>query len=481
MLRQLQRNLYTKCQYSGAERLIVGVSGGPDSFALLYLLNGLKLDIVAAHVNHQLRHEADEEEEGVRSVAQALKIPFVSQRVDVLSYAKENNLSLEEAARNVRYRFLFEQAREFKAGAVVVAHTADDQVETFFLHLIRGCGLSGLTGMSWVALPNAWSKDISLIRPMLSFWRSEILEFVREKGLQPYLDSSNLDDRFLRNWVRLRLIPLLEKANPGIRKRIWQTCEVLQGEEVLLGEMESMAVEKAILRRDAGFVEFSRHKILTLPLGLQRRVIRRAWKMVNTTSEELTFEHIDRILDTIAKNDKGVLPLVSNWRWVCEYDKAYLVDGDERLPSGEHFEFKGAERIDLRIAGITDLGGKWHIQADLIEERDKVKEDVIKSSSPNEAWLDVDRSGMNLFVRKWKVGDRFAPLHLDGHREKLSDIFINRKIPRRLRNDFPLICNQDEIIWIPGYTISHSVRVTPKTQRLLHLTIYDDQRESEKE
>lgn len=481
MLRQLQKNLYTKCQYSDAERLIVGVSGGPDSLALLYLLNGLNLDIVAAHVNHQLRHEADEEEEGVRRVAQTLKVPFVSQRVDVLSYAKENNLSLEEAARNVRYRYLFEQAQECKAGAVVVAHTADDQVETFFLHLIRGCGLSGLTGMSWVALPNAWSKEIPLIRPMLSFWRSEILDLLQEKGIQPYFDSSNLDDRFLRNWVRLRLIPLLEKVNPGIRKRIWQTCEVLQGEEALLSEMENMAIEKAILRKDVGYVEFSKQNIRTLPLGLQRRVIRSAWKMVNTTTEELTFEHVERILDTIAKNDTGVIPLVSNWKWVCEYDKTYLVDGDERLSSGEYIEFKGAERIDLRIPGITELGGRWFIRADLIEERDEVKEDIIKASSPKEAWLDVEQCGMNLFVRKWKAGDRFAPLHLDGHREKLSDVFINRKIPRRFRNDFPLICNQDEIIWIPGYTISHSARVTPKTRRWLHLNIYDDQRGSEKE
>ncbi len=173
-------NIIQECQLHTENCLVVGVSGGPDSLCLLHSLHHLGHQVIAVHVNHGLRPEADKEEQQVKQFADHFGIEFICSHVEVMKFAVHASLSIEEAARNLRYTSLFEQARRSGAHAVVVGHNADDQVETILLHLLRGSGMVGLRGMDYRTLPNQWSQEIPLLRPLLSTWRSEVQDYIAD-------------------------------------------------------------------------------------------------------------------------------------------------------------------------------------------------------------------------------------------------------------------------------------------------------------
>ena len=209
MLEVVRSVLQNRCGLTPLSRLLVAVSAGPDSLCLLHVLWQLGYSVVVAHLDHGLRVESAAEAAMVQHFAEDLGVQWVCKRQDVQGYATQNGLSIEEAARNLRYRYLFEQAERLEAQAVAVGHNADDQVETVLMHLLRGAGLSGLRGMGHYSLPNPWSQRIPLVRPLLGIWRGEIQAYLDRSGLKPSLDSSNLELRYYRNRLRHELIPHL--------------------------------------------------------------------------------------------------------------------------------------------------------------------------------------------------------------------------------------------------------------------------------
>ena len=246
VLEQFVSVLEEKCLLDPGLPVLAGVSGGPDSLCMLDVLRQLGYRLIVAHLDHSLRPDAAQEAEHLRQLVEGYGLPFVLERGDVQAYAASHRLSIEEAAREVRYRFLFEQAARHQAQAVAVGHTANDQVETVLMHLLRGSGLTGLRGMSYRSLPNPWSQTIPLVRPLLGAWREQILSHLEQNGLQPSLDASNLDTRFYRNRLRHELIPQLENLNPGVRQRLWQMADVLAEDEAVLEMMEQTAWESCI-------------------------------------------------------------------------------------------------------------------------------------------------------------------------------------------------------------------------------------------
>lgn len=221
---------------------VIGVSGGPDSLCLLDLARQIStLDIIVAHFNHKLRPEADREAEIVRQVAEQIGLPFVTDSADVQVYASENRLSLEEAARLLRYRFLFAQARIQHAGLVAVGHTADDQVETILMHFLRGAGLAGLKGMAGRACPNEFDREIPLVRPILHLWRRETESYCHEHNLHPINDPSNTDETYFRNRLRHNLIPELENYNPRFKNVLLRTAEALAGDYEVVADSIDLA------------------------------------------------------------------------------------------------------------------------------------------------------------------------------------------------------------------------------------------------
>ncbi|MFH2040471.1 MAG: tRNA lysidine(34) synthetase TilS, partial [Chloroflexota bacterium] len=212
---RLEFFLEHECKGLNLDPILVGVSGGPDSLCLLDVLVKAKRPVIVAHFNHLLRPESDQEAEHVKHMAQHYGLPFVTGSQDVKAFASKNGFSLEEAARKLRYRFLFAQAHKLGAMVIAVAHQADDQVETVLMHFLRGAGLNGLKGMIPVTLLPEFDPEIRLIRPLLRTWRKDIEAYCETHKLDTVEDLTNLDQTYFRNRLRHSLIPTMETYNPG--------------------------------------------------------------------------------------------------------------------------------------------------------------------------------------------------------------------------------------------------------------------------
>ena len=228
MFETISQVLRDRCELDITRPVLLGISGGPDSLSMLHLFWRLGWKPIVAHLDHRLRPEFGLEADSVARVANDLGVPFILGREDVQKASEQQAFSIEEAARWVRYRFLFAEAERLQAQAVAVAHTADDQVETVMMHLLRGSGMAGLSGMAYRTSPSAWSSHLPLIRPLLGTWRVEIDEYLQDNHLTPVLDPSNSDVRFYRNYLRHEVLPFLEGRHPHLRQRIWNMSDILK-------------------------------------------------------------------------------------------------------------------------------------------------------------------------------------------------------------------------------------------------------------
>ena len=293
----LQQKFFKKligpCQITEGSRLVVAVSGGPDSMALLHLLAAareqLGLDLVVVWVDHGLRpRETPREEELVSGAAQRLDLPFIARRIDAAGHAAEKHRSLEHAARDLRYRVLREECRACSGDCIALAHTADDQAEEILLRMLRGSGRKGVAGM------RMRSRD--LIRPLLTIDKAELLEWLEEQEIPYALDSSNTDLKFLRNRVRHQLLPFLEQHfDAGIRKALRKTADSLAADEELLEELtEKARAEVVCPGEEEGTLRIMRQPFIALPEALQRRVVEQVlWRL----SSRATHDHILLILE----------------------------------------------------------------------------------------------------------------------------------------------------------------------------------------
>mgnify|MGYP001155039205 CR=1 FL=1 len=293
-LAHIRSILHEECQLSPRLPILVGVSGGPDSLCLLDLLHILGYPVVAAHVDHSLRPSSAQDAAFVKDLAAQRQMLFTSARLDIGAYAREAHLSIEEAARKARYGFLFEQAGLYQAQAVAVAHTADDQVETVLMHLLRGAGLGGLKGMLYRAPGSEWGSDLLLVRPMLSTWRTEVLDYCEERGLHPRMDESNLDTTYFRNRLRLELLPTLESYNPRIKQVLWRTAQSLAGDHGVVEEALSQAKKTCHQQNRANYVSFQVEEFPLLPVGQQRSLLRGAIAHLLPDLRDIDFNAIER-------------------------------------------------------------------------------------------------------------------------------------------------------------------------------------------
>ncbi|GAB4470783.1 MAG: tRNA lysidine(34) synthetase TilS [Anaerolineales bacterium] len=468
MLAVVRKVLQDLCQFEPQDELLVGVSGGPDSLALMMLLHELRWKLVIAHLNHQLRPSASEEEEGVRQWAEQIGAGYVSQSVDVAAYAQKYGLSIEQAARHCRYQFLFEQAKQRQVKAVLVAHTADDQVETFLMRLLRGAGSTGLRGMKVISLPNQWSDTIPLVRPLLSIWRSQIMRYLSRKGLTPFMDESNRDNIYTRNSIRNNLIPYLELYNRSARKLIWQTAQLLAAEEEVIQEQEELAWQKVVTFLDEEMVGVDLEKFRQLPQGIRRRIVRRAYRYLYPGIDELEFAQVENVVNTLLAPQvcrRRINKLLSCLR---DYEQGYILQRFVLPSDREYPQLRTREALSLLLSGALRVNENWVLQVERVSEP-PIQEIQAGGIGHFEAWLDFEVCKNGLLVRSPQPGDRFAPLSMGGRTKKLSDIFIDRKVPIWVRKAYPLICNEDEILWVPGYTISHVARLTPACQQAIHL------------
>jgi len=447
---------------SSQQKLLVAVSGGPDSVCLIYILAKLQeeLDIRlhVAHLNHQLRGaESEADARYVSDLAHRLGIPATVDQRDVKVYQAQQHLSLEEAAREVRYAFLAQVARFIGANQVAVGHTIDDHIETILMHLIRGTGTTGLRGLQPGSLWQSLGDSLTVVRPLLTVSRQETASYCRDHQLMPRLDASNLSLSPLRNRIRHQLLPLLQSYNPRVADALLRTARIA-GDDLAFIDKEIASLWGEIVREQEKAIILDKESFLELPSTLQRYLLRAIIEKVLGNLKDIEVRHIEEIMGVLTKPAGKRISLPEGLIFSIEYDK-YLISPDPAAVSP--FPALSGE-FRLKIPGATLLPG-WRVEASIIkrEQMSGTDEDFV-------AYFDFDKAGDKLTVRSRQSGDRFQPLGLS-QPKKLGEFMIDAKIPQAWRQRVPIVCSPEHILWVVGWRIGERVKVTEETNQILCL------------
>ncbi len=464
--------LQERCQINPDDRVAVGVSGGVDSVALLHILKSLGYPVVALHFNHQIRPDADRDADFVRALADKWGIQCEIHSRNVPEFAESKHLSLEEAGRILRYRFLFSTARRLDVDALATAHHANDQAETVMMHFIRGSGLDGLKGMLAKTLLSEFDESIPLVRPLLYTWKQDLLEYCRVNQLEYVEDSTNYDPSYFRNELRLHLLPQIEKLNPRFQQVLVRSTESLQADLVVLDHLVETAWDELQIREGNGFLFVDVKAMQKLDLGIRFRVIRKAIQRLKKDLRDIDFAFVKRFSDFIdLPSQTNRLDIGSGLRLRIENGLLYLLKEGANIPVVDHPQLEA--RMELAIPWQVRLQYGWVCSAEEVKI-DQVSFDTIRSAGRWDAWLDLDQVNQLVELSTRVMGERFSPLGGEGHSIKISDLFINHKIPTSAREKYPLIKDADGIIWVPGIQIADRFRVTEQTKRLLRIHMSND-------
>jgi tRNA(Ile)-lysidine synthase len=472
MLNNIEFVFREHCQLTRDRPVLVGVSGGPDSLCLMEALRQAGYPVIVAHFNHQLRPDSDTEANTLEKTTSRKNIPSIFESGDVRGFASSQGLSIEEAARTMRYRFLFAQARACNAQALAVGHTADDQVETVVMHFLRGAGLTGLKGMTYRSLLTAFDEGMPLVRPLLDIWREETVVYCAANGLRPYYDPSNDSLNFLRNRIRHLLIPQLETYNPRFREAVWRTARSLANDYAALVEVIDATWSECVKAERPGLFIFDADMLCTYAPGLQRNLIRRALEQVEPGMTDLRFSMLDSAAGFLSTKRYGRLDLTAGVRLLLEGDLVYVAGKAVQLPFERWPQMPhGVDSLSLPIPGQLNLSGGWTFSCEQWRIPALALEQALNNENPFQVWLDASRLPKKLEVRARRPGDRFEPFGMDGHTMKLSDFFINEKLPQRARTAWPLLSSGDMVIWVPGYRPAHPFRLSDKTRQVIYFTL----------
>ncbi|UCH51429.1 MAG: tRNA lysidine(34) synthetase TilS [Chloroflexota bacterium] len=448
--------------FLAGDKLVVAVSGGADSVCLLHILMQrrveLAIELHVAHLNHQLRGaESDSDAKYVSDFANKLDIPATIERLNVTAYHDQKGGSLEEAAREVRYSFLAEVAKKVGATKVVTGHTRDDHIETILMHLLRGAGTAGLCGLqSHSILPcGEQSGQLELVRPLLDIARQETSEYCQRYNLAPRSDSSNASLSFMRNRVRLELLPVLRNYNPSIDDALLRMADIARDDISFIQEQASL-LWKELARKDDEAIYLDMNKTVALPRALQRQIFRRAVKQLRGSLKDIEADHIESMMDFLSKPAGKKLCLPDGLTLSTEYGRLILASA--QAPICPLPPLKGVSNIN--IPGKTELPG-WRIKADIIQE-------MVGEDNGLAASFDANKVGRQLIVRQRRPGDRFQPLGMS-QTKKLQDFMVDSKIPGSWRDRVPLICSPTQILWLVGWRIDDRVKVTENTKEILHI------------
>lgn len=473
MLENIETILQEQCGLNKEQPIIAGVSGGPDSLCLLGVLRAEGYRVVVAHFNHKLRPDSDADANVVEQTSGRLNLASVVESGDVRAFAETRKLSIEDAARILRYRFLMDQAHRFNAQAIAVGHTADDQVETVLMHFIRGAGLDGLKGMGYRTIINMFDPEIPIVRPLLNTWREETVVYCAVNGFRPRYDPSNASIDFLRNRLRHLLIPMLETYNPRFREAVWRTSVSLAGDyEVLVSTLDE-AWASCVSQETVDYIAFESTKLTQRPVGLQRNLIRRAMERLHPEDMEINFTTLERVTRFInTSSHRARMDLAGGIHLLREGQLIYVIAGDATLPIERWPQMPDESRtITLNIPGSVSLSGGWKLNCERWDRASLALDQAISNDDPYQVWLDANGIADSLELRVRQDGDRFEPLGMDGHEMKISDFFINAKLPQRARDRWPLLCMGEKVIWVPGYRPAHPCRITEATRQALYFSM----------
>lgn len=458
-----------RCEAAGSARLLVALSGGTDSTSLLLGLHEVFAECVAgpgtgpvpvraarleaAHFNHTLRgRESDADERFCSELCKRLSIPLHVGRGDVRAHASQNGISVEAAARDLRYRYVHRTVNSQNLDAVVTAHTMDDQAETVLLAMTRGAGLRGVSGMANVteradlpAYPG--SRPLKVLRPMLLHNRSHTAAYCASKGVAPREDQSNRDVAFARNRIRHNVLPELERINPGVVEALARLASTAGADVELIDALATRALEDATLDEHGAL---SRETLSALPPALLAHVLREAYGRATGTTVDLDMRSLEAAAGAVLKLPTGGIDLPNGARLVVDHDSVMFVGeegehgcpypesvGESRLASPGSVAFRGGGSLNARrVSPAPDLGSltRW------------------------QAAVDPAAVGETLLVRRRADGDRFQPLGMQTGM-KLQDFLVNRHLPARWRDRVPLVVSERGICWVAGERVAEWAKV----------------------
>jgi len=426
------------------DKVLVAVSGGQDSVLLFNFFIRLKdifnLNLHIFHLNHMLRKDDSRKDAVfVRELADKENLPSTVLSYDVPAYIAEKNLSTEEGAREVRYMLLKKVAKDIDADKVALGHTADDQVETFLMRLLRGSGFKGLS-----AIPPV--RDM-FIRPLIEVSRKEIEEHCKAHEIKYRVDTSNFDRAYLRNKIRHDLIPYLENYNPNFKETILQTVEIVSDNERYLEKVAEKEFKRISIIED-GLIKFPLEDLKALSLAVRRRILRTGVEVLKGDIKGVEFKHLKDLLLDVERMPKFRRELPGNLVIIKEYGNLVLIKRDL---------LKRGERVEIVL------------KEDVFENNRFLKNKPGKTTNLI-AYLDADKVLFPVRVRNRLPGDSFFPLGLKGSK-KLQDYLVDAKLPERLRDFVPIVTSKDEIVWVVGHRIDDRFKVTDKTQRALKIEV----------
>ena len=437
MKEQIQQYIIQHQLLSGEKPVVVGISGGADSVALLHILVSLGYKCIAAHCNFNLRgDESFRDEQFTIDFTKRLQVPLCKISFETNKYAQENRLSVEMAARELRYRWFEELLNTYDADAVAVAHHRDDSVETLLINLTRGSGLTGLTGIK--------PKNGKVVRPLLCVSREDIFSYIEENGLEYVTDSSNSSDIYTRNFIRLKVIPLLEEINPSVKASLARTANHLYDASLIYNHSIEEA-RKVITQNNrlsiSALLSFPAPATILYemlkPYGFSRTVCESIFTVLDKDSGKIFYSSTHRLL----KDRSDLLIDVLSG----EDNRAYLINLED-------------DNVDLPV--------------ELKPEIVVIKEDYQIEKDRKFAYFDFDKLSFPLVLRHWQEGDWFVPFGMKG-KKKISDYFSDKKFSLFDKEKTWLLCSGQDVIWIVGERTDNRYRIEKTTKRVLKLKFID--------
>lgn len=441
--------------------LLLAVSGGPDSLAMLDLFyefsNYFQINIAAAHLDHMFREKSAPEADFVENFAKNKGIQFFRKTKNLPALIKKQKISAEAAAREVRFDFFKEIMNEYNYDLLALAHHRDDQAETILLNLFRGAGMQGLSGIQ----PKTKLKEIEIIHPLLPFSKKEILDYCQEKKLNPRFDLSNKENIYSRNIIRNKIFPIVEnKINDNVKEVIVRSSSIIAAENKFIEKLVLKKYKEILIEENDFKIIIDFNKFKLADQVLQRRIYRLIYNKINNNLDDLYFDHILEIEKLIKDDQTGRgIDIASGIRVEISYSNLIFF-------KKEKVNISNNKNIELELGSETKIDKNFSLKSRIVD-----RADFSFNNKLNHSAFDFDKLNLPLKIRNRLPGDKFIPLGMDGNK-KVKDILIDQKVPIFLRERTPLIVDeQDNIIWLAPYKISDDYKITEETTKVLILIL----------
>lgn len=422
------------------DRILVGVSGGADSVVLLHILLKLGFECVVAHCNFHLRGEESMRDElFVEKLAEKYKLIYKKTDFDTVRFAKSNKISIEMAAREMRYAWFKKLAPENKCQTIATAHHTDDSIETLLLNMIRGTGLKGLTGIE--------PRNGDIVRPVLCCTRSEIEQYAQKNKLEYITDSTNLANEYSRNKIRNLILPMMADINPSVKQSLAENISRFRGSWKIYSEkIAEIEAHITFNKENQTFVDIDKLKSQSDPKTILFEILQKY---------QFNSDVISNIFEALDKSS----------------GKRYYSDTHRLLKDREHLIVDEIEPNNTLEFSIDESTKSISIPINLSLNKKARNEDFIISKKSDKIHIDADKIKFPLTLRKWKKGDSFHPFGMK-ESKKLSDFFINEKINRNQKENIWLLVSDNKIVWIIGLRMDERFRITEKTKNILEISLY---------